>query len=916
MLRIRTLGAIEVTALEAEGPAAASLQPKHLALLVYLAVQARSGLQRRDRLTATFWPELDAAHARAALRKALHHIRACVGPGVLLTVGDDVRIDPAQCWCDAREMRDLAATGALEESVALFRGEFLDGFHIADAQEFESWLERERLELRTLAADGAFSLAMSARAAGEREAAVHLARRAVALAPLESRPTHLLLELLDAIGDRPAALAHYRRFARRLHEELEVRPDEATRRLVAAWRGAADVEAAADETAGPAIRGPAPVPSAPHVGDREPPPRSEATALAGSPVRVGGPRRRATLIGVAATALVSLASLALVTDAVPDALAPVVVADVAGSAAPDDRVVAQSLLAGALEQEGRLTPLGADELRRGLRMMGRPDSTTIDEALARELAFRGGIRHAVAATLDVSGTSYAVSARIVDGESGRVVATARETAATRDALIAASGRLAARLAGQLGRANERGDLEVPGRRYDASTASFEAFRLWVLGARETRRGQFASAERLLRAAIAQDSGFVNAWVSLANVLNGTYQRDSSLAVIDRLDRIADRDPSDARRRRWITALARSRYPEALAVADEVLALDASTPGYWNNRAIVLAAMGRDEEAIRAEQSAVAAARFGPNALHLVNLAGFTAAAGRPAAARAALDSARRRCGSPCDVPLVVGVLDDLDLIGDDWESVAAAADARRVPIARSSLQMRRGAARAAWEALADARARGNPHWNAELAVALVASHAVVAPSAPSRGDLVADLQWRGTWAALHGDTAEARRHASRLDSLLPQAYRGAAPEFIVALIARRAGRPREVITGLGQVARTREYGRPQQDAQVGPVAIHWVLAEAYERVGRVDSAIVMYDRVLQPRDAMTHLLAIRGLVWSHAHGRLAELHLRNGDRAAASRHARAFLQAFTEPDPELRSLRERVAAVDATFARP
>lgn len=914
MLRIRTLGAIEVTALEAGSPMAVPLQPKHLALLAYLAVQARGGFQRRDRLTATFWPELDAAHARAALRKALHHIRACAGPGVLLTLGDDVRIDPAQCWCDAREMRDLAATGALEESVALYRGEFLDGFHIADAQEFEFWLERERLELRTLAADGAFSLAMSARAAGEREEAVRLARRAVALAPLESRPTHLLLELLDAIGDRPAALAHYRRFAQRLHDELEVRPDEATRRLVAAWRGAAAVEA--DAAVGPAIRGTAAVPSAPSVGDHDAPPRTVATALAGPPKGLGGPRRRATLIGVAATALVSLASLALVADGVPpNAPAPVVLADVAGSATPDDRVVVQSLLAGALEQEGRLTPLAADEVRRGLRMMGRPDSTSIDEPLARELAFRGGIRNAVAATLDVSGASYAVSARIVDGESGRVLATARETAATRDALIAASGRLAARLAAQLG-AGQRADVDVPGRRYDASTASFEAFRLWVLGARETRRGQFASAERLLRAAVAQDSGFVNAWVSLANVLNGTGQRDSTLAVIDRLDRVADRDPWDARRRRWITALARSQYPEALVVADEVLALDASNPGFWNNRAIVLAAMGRDEEAIQAEQSAIAAARFGPSALHLANLAGFTAAAGRPAAARAALDSARRGCGTACDVPLLVGVLDDLKLIGDDWESVAAVAEARRVPKALSSLQMRRGAARAAWAALADARAHGNPHWNAELAVALVASHAVVAPSAFPRADLVAHLQWRGTWAALHGDTVEARRHASRLHALLPQAYRGAAPEFITALIARRAGRPGEVITSLGQVARTREYGRPQQDAQVGPVAIHWVLAEAYERVGRLDSAIVMYGRVLQPRDASTHLLAIRGLLWSHAHGRLAELHLRSGDRAAARRHARAFLQAFTEPDPELRSLRQRVEGVDATIARP
>src|SRR5436305_244322 len=69
-LTLRTLGTPEV---RHAGTLLAFRTRKTLALLIYLAVEP--GLHAREKLTALFWPESDAAHGRAMLRRTLAFLR-------------------------------------------------------------------------------------------------------------------------------------------------------------------------------------------------------------------------------------------------------------------------------------------------------------------------------------------------------------------------------------------------------------------------------------------------------------------------------------------------------------------------------------------------------------------------------------------------------------------------------------------------------------------------------------------------------------------------------------------------------------------------------------------------------------------------------------------------------------------------
>ncbi len=235
-IAFQTFGPVSLTDAEGREVHALLAQPRRLALLAYLAVAAPRGLHRRDAILTLFWPELDQQHARTALRQALRVIRGSLGAVITSRGDDEIGLDFERFQCDADAFDRAIGSGRWDEALELYRGELLEGFFISGAPEFERWLDAERARLRAAAVAGARALVERATAVGDVAAAAQWAERGLRLAPLDEALMQRLISILDRLGDRAGAVQAYEDFARRLAQELEVRPSAETQALLAAVR--------------------------------------------------------------------------------------------------------------------------------------------------------------------------------------------------------------------------------------------------------------------------------------------------------------------------------------------------------------------------------------------------------------------------------------------------------------------------------------------------------------------------------------------------------------------------------------------------------------------------------------------------------------------------------------------------------
>jgi len=268
MIRLRTLGAVDLKDSEGRELRPLLTQPKRLALLTYLALAGSSGFRRRDTVVALFWPELDEEHARGSLRQALRFLRRSLGEGIIVSRGEEeIGVDRGVLRCDATAFMEACEAGRDAEALDLFQGDFLDGFFVSEAApELERWVEEERIALRRRAAASAWALADGCRVAGDRADAAALARRAAGFAPADEGALARLIAFLDDLGERSGAIGAYDEFARRLKQEYDVLPAPETQALIESIRHRTAVGfqtravgpsvAPAETVAGPARRAP------------------------------------------------------------------------------------------------------------------------------------------------------------------------------------------------------------------------------------------------------------------------------------------------------------------------------------------------------------------------------------------------------------------------------------------------------------------------------------------------------------------------------------------------------------------------------------------------------------------------------------------------------------------------------------
>jgi DNA-binding SARP family transcriptional activator/TolB-like protein len=527
MSQLLTLGRVRLIA--ADGTESSSAQPKRMALLVFLAVSSAKSAVRRDALLALFWPELGDEEARRALRQGLHYLRRVAGD-VFVGEGDELRVREGALDCDAVELDRLLDDGRPTEALAVYRGDFLDGFHVDDvASEYEEWVERTRARLRRRAAAGAWSAAELAERDGDSARAIDLARRACELEPDQEGGWRQLMMLHERTGDRAGALRAYDELAARLKREFDARPAPETAALVDAIR------TSKRQVAPVSLPSPPPI-EADRVGDttlpapeHQPLEPSRATGVEAAPPRPQrtGTARLLRFAVPAAAGLLVLAASAAYLAARDDRAEPSLLAT--GELARKDRLLvadfadlaADSVLAAAvtevlrvdLGQSPFVTVLTPRQVRTTLTKMERAPEVAVDDSVAREVALRMGVKAFVTGSVAKVASAYTVTVQLVGAQSGNVLAGYRETAADSSGLIDAVDRASKRLRHRIGESLR--ELRDMPSLTDETTASLPALKHYAAANQLTLAGKRSDAIAQYEKAITIDSTFAGAWSALA-----------------------------------------------------------------------------------------------------------------------------------------------------------------------------------------------------------------------------------------------------------------------------------------------------------------------------------------------------------------------------------------------------------------
>jgi predicted ATPase/DNA-binding SARP family transcriptional activator/uncharacterized protein HemY len=247
-LRLALLGGLQVT--QGDAPVTGFVSSKALALLCYLAATGRPHL--RPALAGLLWGEMPDASANTNLRKALSNLRQLVGDHLIFAQQSVAFDRDSAHWLDSEAFgqqveaalgrgEDLPSSetaAGLAQAFDLYRGDFLAGFYVRDAPDFEEWVLTERERLRELARRALHALAGHHAARGENIPALDYATRLLALDPWREEVHRQVMRLLARSGQRSAALAQYETCRRLLADELGVEPMAETTALYERIRAA------------------------------------------------------------------------------------------------------------------------------------------------------------------------------------------------------------------------------------------------------------------------------------------------------------------------------------------------------------------------------------------------------------------------------------------------------------------------------------------------------------------------------------------------------------------------------------------------------------------------------------------------------------------------------------------------------
>lgn len=239
-LEIHTLGGLAIGCQGTKVTGFASRKVE--ALLVYLACTGRP--KAREVLAELLWEERSQSQGLSNLRVALSSLRKQLAPYLLVT-RDTVGLDPqARVWLDTAELeRQLASVrdqrgpfaagivAGAKQALALYRGDFLEGFYLRESSGFESWMALERERIRAVYEQLAQWLLEVLLENESWHETIEWGERWISLGQTPEPAYRALMQAYSGLGDAANVSAVYQRCMQSLADDLGVEPSEQTRRV-------------------------------------------------------------------------------------------------------------------------------------------------------------------------------------------------------------------------------------------------------------------------------------------------------------------------------------------------------------------------------------------------------------------------------------------------------------------------------------------------------------------------------------------------------------------------------------------------------------------------------------------------------------------------------------------------------------
>jgi DNA-binding SARP family transcriptional activator/Tfp pilus assembly protein PilF len=197
-----------------------------VAVLGYLAAERR--LVARDHLAVLFWPDEVPSKARANLRRELYNLSKIL-PNCWHLERSAVAFVPSKTTLvDIYQLDELEDERSWEETANLLGGEFLEGIHLDQNQEFENWLHAERERWLSCSEDILIHAIKDLTLRGQHDAALEYSQRLVQLTPWNETAYRWVIQLLAWNGQQGAALRQFELCKHSLWEHLAVEPSTDT----------------------------------------------------------------------------------------------------------------------------------------------------------------------------------------------------------------------------------------------------------------------------------------------------------------------------------------------------------------------------------------------------------------------------------------------------------------------------------------------------------------------------------------------------------------------------------------------------------------------------------------------------------------------------------------------------------------